>query len=80
MLKTALSISFSVVNVMKRAQVHPTQETSCDSLQEKKDKKATGNYPGTDNKKSSTVGPPTGIEPIPTSHWHRFDSCPKTYH
>ena len=80
MLKMALSISFSVVNVMKRAQVHPTLETSCDSLKEKKDKRATGNCSGTDEKKSSTVGLPTGIEPIPASHWRRFDSCPNTCH
>ena len=41
MLKAALSVSFSAVNIMKRAQVHPT---SCDSLQEKEDKRTTGNF------------------------------------
>ena len=42
MLKAALSVSLSVVNVLKRAQVHPKEETGRDSLQERKDSGTTG--------------------------------------
>ena len=42
MLKAAASLSFSVVNVLKRSQIHPKEETSCDSVREKKGSKTTG--------------------------------------
>ena len=41
MLRSAVSVSFSVVNVLKRTQVHPTDEKDIPSLAENKEN-ATG--------------------------------------